>query len=220
MRHLTFPPIQVQIAKEALSLYEHAEREVCLAGYSWEVEWQRNLQFYKFTEQDLLREAAWVILCGGFKESIVRTIFNYFSLCFCDWSSAEEIISKRDACYTTAVSCFRNTKKVNAIIELCEIIICKGFSKFKEEIIESPITSLQGIPFIGPITSYHLAKNLGCNVAKNDRHLLRLANSLNYVDGIALCKDISIHTGQPVNVVDITLWRYAVLNQGRYNVGI
>lgn len=56
--------------KQALSLYKTAHEEV-LAGFANEITWQRQRAGYQFTERDLLRETAWVILCSGF-QGIVR----------------------------------------------------------------------------------------------------------------------------------------------------
>jgi len=74
-----------------------------------------------------------------------------------------------------------------------------------------PVAALQIFPFIGPTTSWHLAKNLGFDVAKNDRHLARLASANGYDDAHSLCRVISKATGEQVGIIDIVLWRYAVL---------
>ena len=65
----------------ALRFYEAARNYVRVAGLEPELEWQRNLMPDSFTEPDLLREAAWVVLCSGFRESIVPRDFRlHFSL--------------------------------------------------------------------------------------------------------------------------------------------
>ncbi|KTE36436.1 hypothetical protein ATE62_14675 [Sphingopyxis sp. HIX] len=69
-----------------------------------------------------------------------------------------------------------------------------------------PIKFLQRIPWIGPVTSYHLAKNLGADVAKPDVHLERLARR----DGTTthrLCQRLSRETGYRVATIDTVLWR-------------
>ncbi len=197
----------------AIALYEHAESHVLSAGYGWELDWQRRRIAEGFTEQDLLREAAWVILCSGFRESYVRNAFDYISLCFCDWESSKEITKNKSACIDSAKCQFRNHKKLNAIATVADTIYENGFERIKTELRSNPIETLQLFPFIGPITSWHLAKNLGFNVAKNDRHLARLANAHGFSDGHSLCDTISKATGELTGIVDIVLWRYAVLCQ-------
>jgi hypothetical protein len=62
------------------------------------------------------------------------------------------------------------------------------------------------LPWIGPITKYHLAKNLGVDVAKPDVHLLRLAK----VEGntvVDMCERLAKQTGYKVSTVDSVLWR-------------
>src|SRR5437899_2903654 len=145
----------------ALDMYHHALAFMDTFGYDTEIEWQRSRVFSSFCESDLLREGAWVILCSGFKESLVRREFNYISLCFCDWESAESIARNADVCRHTAMAAFRNSRKIGAIIGLAERIAAVGFENLKAMIISKPLTELQKFAYIGPITTYHLAKNLG-----------------------------------------------------------
>lgn len=194
-----------------LNLYRTAELEVRAAGYGPEIKWQKSLEFGEFSESDFMREAAWVILCSGFKETSVRKRFDYISLCFCDWECAREIKQNRHTCIATALSGFRHVRKLNAIAEIADIICERGFSTLKRQIQKEPIQRLQELPYIGPITSWHLAKNLGLNVAKNDRHLSRIAGRCGYSDAHSLCEDISMITGESASVVDIVLWRFATM---------
>jgi hypothetical protein len=70
---------------------------------------------------------------------------------------------------------------------------------------------LRKLPFIGPVTSYHLAKNLGIDVVKRDRHLVRLAVHLGFSSAEEMCGAFGDQVGEPISVVDIVLWRYCVL---------
>jgi 3-methyladenine DNA glycosylase/8-oxoguanine DNA glycosylase len=63
-------------------------------------------------------------------------------------------------------------------------------------------------PFIGPVTQYHLARNLGFNVVKPDVHLVRLAKKFSFEDADALCSAISREVGLRKGLVDLVLWRY------------
>ena len=86
-----------------------------------------------------------------------------------------------------------------------------GFEALKIRIANNPLEVLQEYPYIGPVTSYHLAKNLGFSLAKPDRHLNRIAQTIGYSDVQSLCNDISSESGDSIPVVDIVLWRYATL---------
>jgi len=74
-----------------------------------------------------------------------------------------------------------------------------------------PINALQQFPYIGPATSYHVAKNIGFPVAKPDRHLCRFAELSGYQNPSDLCQALAEYIGDPIAVVDIVLWRFATL---------
>jgi hypothetical protein len=138
----------------------------------------------------------------------VRRIFDYVSLCFCDWESADAIVSSASLCTTTVRASFRNTAKLEAIVQIAFIIREEGFDEFKACVLREPISALQVLPFIGPITSWHLAKNLGMDVVKPDRHLVRVPSALGFSSAQEVCVAISNLVREPLKVVDLVLWRY------------
>lgn len=170
--------------------------------------WQAQSDLCEFTESDLLREAAWVILCSGFREAYVRSCFSFVSLCFCEWESAALICENADLCRVTALSRFGNARKIEAIINTAKYVRETGFNIYKMAVLQDPITSLRCLPYIGVITAFHLAKNLGANVAKPDRHLSRFAAVQGFHNAHALCSAVAQATGDAQNVVDVVLWRY------------
>jgi|SRR5580658_753581 hypothetical protein len=60
----------------ALRFFALASDYVRCAGFLAEIEWQRARSISEFSETEFLRESAWVVLCSGFRESVVRSIFN------------------------------------------------------------------------------------------------------------------------------------------------
>jgi hypothetical protein len=193
----------------ALKTFEQAQRHVASRNLLGEMEWQRTRRFAQFTESDLLREAAWVILCSGFREAIVRKVFDRISLSFCDWESARAIVASAGACRANALSSINNQRKMDGILGVARRIDDVGFSYLKAQILRAPTSELGRLPFVGPVTSWHLAKNLGFEVAKPDRHLFRMSQRLGFSDAQELCKSIAQIVNEPVHVVDIVLWRYA-----------
>lgn len=189
--------------------YRTAKERLISAGFAAEIKWQLEREFGAFTETDLLREAAWVILCSGFREAFVRRCFDHISLCFCDWESAADICNCARRCRATALAAFGNRQKIDAILSTAVLVSRVGFAQLKKSILLDPIRSVQMFPFIGPITAFHLAKNLGYATAKPDRHLVRLASALGYPDVHQLCGSLSEATGDPIQAVDVVLWRYA-----------
>jgi len=192
----------------ALTIFSNATDYARKSGFLGEIDWQASRDHLAFSESDLLRESAWVVLCSGFKESIVRKVFNHISLSFCDWESANSIVSSSSICTFVAKASFRNTRKLDAIVAIAQRIEDEGFYKLRSRIMLDPITVLREFPYIGNVTAWHLAKNLGFQVAKPDRHLVRLSSHLGFRDTHHLCAKIAAETGSTIGVVDIILWRY------------
>ncbi len=191
--------------------YENTKAFVVASGYGHEISGQMAGCPLDFSESDLLREAAWVILCSGFRESVVRKRFDYISLCFCDWISAAEIVRNESNCVATAYGAFKNARKLGAIIDLAKRLVEEGVDRINKKAGRSPVMCFSELPYIGPVTAYHLAKNLGFDVAKNDRHLRRLSAALGVSGAQDLCEAIALRTGERVAVVDSVLWRFMTL---------
>lgn len=200
----------------AVRFFADACSYVQSAGLAAEVAWQRETEFHEFTESDLLREHAWVTMCSGFRESVVRRVFDHVSLCFCDWESSEVIVESGEVCCLTAASSFANKAKLHGILTASRKVVEVGFSKFKRDVLADPIGQLQALPYIGPITSWHLAKNLGLDVAKPDRHLVRVSESLGFRDANHLCRELAASTGNQTKVVDLIVWRFVADNPRQF----
>ena len=71
------------------------------------------------------------------------------------------------------------------------------------------VAFLETMPWIGPVTKFHLAKNFGLDVVKPDRHLARIADA-HHSDPHTVCAEIAEATGDRIGTVDY-LWRAAAL---------
>jgi hypothetical protein len=183
------------------------------AGYGEEIVWQRCVSMKHMSESVLLRECAWVVLSAGLSEHIVRGIFPKITSAFCGWKSAWTIHSAADDCVQSALCSFRHPGKIAAIAKAASIICEKTFARIKSELEIEGAAALCQFPFIGPITSLHLAKNLGISTAKPDRHLVRWASQFGFEDPNIFCRSIAEYVGDPIPVVDLVLWRYAVISR-------
>ncbi|MCX6673894.1 MAG: hypothetical protein NTY37_08970 [Methanothrix sp.] len=195
------------------SKYFFIKDVVIREGYLDEISWQSSLCFDDLNESSFLEELSWVVLCSGMKESIIRKIFGNISKCFFYWASSKVIIENKEECYGNAIKYFNNKSKISAIIFAAEMISELDFNDFKINIIKEPISVLQQFPYIGPTTAYHLAKNIGIQVAKPDRHLVRIANAVGYSDVQLFCRYVSQLSGDSIPVVDIVLWRFATIEK-------
>jgi hypothetical protein len=187
-------------------------RETLLSlGFADEADWQESRSLPNLSEREFLRQAAWTILASGFREATVRNLFPRISRAFLNWTNAQRIARNRKVCERNATKVFNYPGKIQAIGSLCERVAYEGFSKIRTNIQLYGIEFLQSFAFIGPITSYHLGKNIGLDLVKPDRHLTRLARATGFPSPTHLCLAIAELTGDKLAVVDIVLWRYATV---------
>lgn len=137
------------------------------------------------------REAIFVICNSGMKNTVARRIY-------------ERVRNALDA-GQPVLEVFGHAGKAAAIER-----IWAGRHISWQNYIDTPddqkLEYLAGIPWIGGITKYHLAKNFGLPYAKPDVHLQRLADREGCTPQ-ALCERLSAETGLCVNAVDTVLWR-------------
>jgi len=195
------------------SLYLDCKTEIVRRGFAWEIDWQFDAAKVPSAECELLAEGAWTILSAGMKEKVITRIFPDISALFLNWESAQKIVVNASACKSAALNRFACVWKIEAIIKYAHSISSYGWKNFLEIVRgKGPQFLREGVG-LGPITSIHLAKNLGCDLVKPDRHLVRIAKVLGCSDPIELCSLIASQTGEKLSVIDVVLWRYAVLYQ-------
>jgi hypothetical protein len=149
--------------------------------------------------------------------SVIEAKFDSIKEAFDGFSSAKEISNNAEKFRKSALNHFNNSRKISAIVTAAQAIDKEGFEHFKSRVERDPIEVLQELPYIGPTTSYHLAKNIGFQVAKPDVHLTRIMNACGYNDVQDFCGMISKTTGDLIPVVDLVLWRYAAINPDYLN---
>ena len=193
--------------------YLTAKELVIQSGFAHEIDWQYRIKLEAISESTFLREAAWVILSAGMREQVIRKKFPAISKAFKNWGKASYIVAHRDECHRQAMSVFGNERKINSIIEVAEEISEDGFPMVVSLLEQKGIKYLQSLPFMGPATSFHLAKNIGLSVVKPDRHLCRVAEKAGYCCPEALCEEIEKMVGDKLPVIDLVIWRYANLNR-------
>jgi hypothetical protein len=182
------------------------------AGFADEVDWQSEIRFAHLTESSFLAEYAWVVFSSGFRESILRRKFPELRRAFLGFTSATTIAQRRAQCRRDALSIFGHQGKVTAILDLCKRVQADGFDHLRAQLELRGVEFIDELPFMGPATSYHLAKNIGLDVVKPDRHLVRIAKALGYASPYDLCVSIRDLVGDALSVIDIVIWRYATLH--------
>jgi hypothetical protein len=78
------------------------------------------------------------------------------------------------------------------------------FARYRSQ--DDKLEVLNELPWIGPVTRHHLAKNLGADTAKPDVHLERLARR-DKTTTQTLCRRLARLTGYRAATIDTILWR-------------
>lgn len=193
--------------------YLKAKEFVIDKGFSNEIDWQDERQLSLLSEKEFIQEAAWVILSAGMRETVIRKLFPSLSSAFLFWESAACIIADATSCKRRALAIFNHHGKIQAILSLCYKVHRYGFEAVKSKIVQQGVSYLKSFEFIGPVTCFHLAKNIGLDVVKHDRHLLRIAKAARISNPTDMCRIIMELTGDRIGVVDLVLWRFATLDK-------
>lgn len=176
-----------------IAFYKKAKNKVIEEGFENEFKHYQNLQLQKITPKKFFDEYVHVVLNSGMKYQVA------------------EIIKER--AYREGFHTIGHEGKRNAIVKMDGKGSAKKYLKELKntDTVADKLDYLESLPYIGKITRYHLAKNLGIDTAKPDRHLVRLAKKFGYDDVQKFCEHISKKTGDKVTVVDVVLWRYSNL---------
>jgi hypothetical protein len=191
--------------------YLAAKRRVIESGFAWEILWQSKTVADDISPESFVREAAWVVLCSGMREATIRRVFEALEAALCDFNP-HELLANRDAARAAALATFRHERKIDAILDIASIVAPLGADQLRTAVREDAEGFLQSLPYIGPITWRHLAKNLGLEMSKPDRHLQRFAAAASRSSVDALCQEISSWLDEPIRVVDVVLWRWCALH--------
>lgn len=176
---------------EVETFYKLRDRVVD-AGYGDELAWQNEVA-EPDNADEFLWQYVWVVISSGMKNQVARVIEQRIVEAYNEGRSIG--------------SAFRHGGKVKAI----EYMIRNHDDVFEGYLnADDRLAFLRLLPYIGDITKYHLAKNLGEDVVKPDRHMVRIAKGYGKTPD-ELCRELSQKTGYRVGSVDLIIWRAANL---------
>ncbi|MER9769000.1 hypothetical protein NKJ09_23380 [Mesorhizobium sp. M0189] len=158
-----------------------------------DISWSQNVKAPTDAD-DFALECIYVILNSGMKWKVCQGI----------WQRLRPHIEEHGCVGET----FRHPGKRSAMDKIWERRTAY-FTEFRAAAHKGDAAALEWcgtLPWIGPITKYHLAKNFGVDCAKPDRHLVRAAEAAG-TDTHTLCKIISDQSGDRVATVDYVIWR-------------
>ena len=197
--------------EELVRLYVAAKRVVIDHGFVDEIAWQAVAGQGEPSPTTFVREAAWVVLSAGMREAVVRGVFDLFAEAMHGFDPIP-LSHDRLGARAAALAKFRHERKVDAILDIAEVTAGLTLRELHTALNNNAEQFLRSLPYIGPATWRHLAKNLGIPIAKPDRHLVRMVRATARQSVDALCQEIAEWLGEPIGVVDLVLWRWSVLH--------
>jgi hypothetical protein len=176
------------------------EQAVHQAGYEDDSVWAEELVPPKNADK-FARSATYVIVNSGMKYAVAREIFE----------RCVDSLHRRGSVRRV----FGHPGKSRAI----DVIWKKRHQLFEEYMAaEDKLGFCGSLPWVGPVTQYHLAKDFGVDVAKPDVHLARLARR-DRTTVHRMCARLARQSGYRIATVDTILWRACatgILNSRRY----
>lgn len=164
------------------------------------------------TPHKFLREYLWCVYVAGFSAKTIASYYPKLLVAHQIENEAGEyqeplpwnVLEFEDA-IQPVIDLFANRAKATAIQKTRGMIMMDGWPKFHDDWLaqRDPLT-IQGLPYMGPALSKHLARNLGnLGVVKPDVHLNRLALKYSYANAEDMCKKLS---NEPPGKTDLLLW--------------
>jgi hypothetical protein len=197
--------------------YLFAKKYIISKGFSKEIDWCEGLDCKKLTEKEFLGEIVWVILSSGMSDRTIRSVFPKIKAAMFDFESSELIFKNKEECFLSVINIFKHKGKIGAIFYIVDYLKEHAFDLVKTKILNEGISFIETFPYMGKATSYHLAKNLGLNFVKPDRHLTRISAALGINNPFELCDIIADRVAEKANLIDLVLWRYATLDKNYLN---
>lgn len=196
-----------------LEAYLELRAAVTAAGYEDEIMWVEGLA-PPISPTPFALELGWVILNSGMRYRVAYDLWNGVE------ARGRLGISALLRAGRSAGEEFRHAGKVAALDRVWRDRepLFNEFLSLGDD--AQRIEWLGWLPWIGPITRYHAAKNLGVDTVKPDRHMARLAGRHDWATAriddlyhsvVEFCRPLAHASGDRLATVDMVLWRAAEL---------
>lgn len=199
----------------------------------------RHYRYLRYDEERLtpeffVSEYVWVVFASGFNSKVLAKKFDRLMFCYSNlfyqmtreqvdadfeyrWAEVKEVIANRRK-HDSIRDCVKlinaawHEKRGHGGWWLCFLERIRSFDPFTGEAVPN-LDGIEQLPGIGPITKFHLARNLGFDCVKPDLHLVRLAEHFEFADPLAMCSYLSGLHDERVGVIDLVLF-YAASTWG------
>ncbi len=171
-----------------LKRFRRLEQAVREAGFGPSIEWSERIEPPK-SATEFASATIYVIIHGGMANAVAVHIYARCLAALAAKGSADRVYGHSGK--AAAIDHIWNDREAL-------------FQSYQAA--EDKLLFLALLPFIGPVTRLHLAKNLGADIAKPDVHLERLARAEKTTTA-KLCRRLALQTGHRVATIDTILWR-------------
>jgi endonuclease III len=181
------------------------------------------LQSVRFEDVDpdfFFREYVWVVHATGFS---AKAVGRFMPRLVTAYGIYDDLASRRfDDAFEEVRKVCNNRQKARAVWRTAGLMrdgigLCQaGWEEFRRDRLSSP-ERLKELPYVGPVTCFHLARNIGLlEYVKPDLHLVRMAEHWGFSDCVEMCEAVRPE-GMPLGIVDLILW-YAAATFGTIEI--
>jgi thermostable 8-oxoguanine DNA glycosylase len=187
--------------------YFRRAREFVERFYPTELENFQKVKLEEVTVERFFIEYVWVVHATGFSAKVVGKMVERLLKAY---GHPFDLARKEQAeAIGPVLKVCNNPQKAKAVHQASKIVRdgvdAFGWEKYREHFLSDPV-KLGELPYIGKITRYHLARNIGLlEFVKPDLHLVRMAEHWGYPGAVEMCEAVRPE-GMPLGIVDLILW--------------
>lgn len=162
------------------------------------------------TDTFFLRNLAATVLGTGLSGKVMERLWPRLGAAFRDWDP-EAIAADPEGARLAAMAVLRHPGKVGAVVDAALRLSAEPGVGARLAVMtpREALAYLQGFKFIGKISSYWLARELGFDVQHPDRLTEGIAAAFG-MDANTLCSEIAAECGEREGTVDLVLYFWAL----------
>jgi endonuclease III len=184
-------------------------------NYSDELDRISSVNFDTVDDDFFFREYVWVVHATGFSAKAVGKFMPNLLKAYGWWDKLAED-SFENVMERVKPIC-NNPQKAKAVHGMAKIMFSmfgngELWADWRNNNLSSP-ELLAKLPYIGKVTCFHLARNIGLlEFVKPDLHLVRMAKHWGFKNCVEMCEHIQKHHESdggekfPLGIIDLVLW--------------
>ena len=183
----------------------------CREYYKHEIDRASSVEWEKIDPDTFFKEYIWVVHATGFSAKAVTKFIEKLHAAYGSYGILSQ--DKEFQRLPEILKICNNISKAKAVRKTAclinEGILLEGWDSWKRSRLDN-VDKLDDLPFIGPITKYHLGRNIGMlDCIKPDLHLVRLADYWKFSDAIDMIKSMNQNHDYQLGIADMIAWYYA-----------